>query len=242
MEKGVKITGIIGITIIIVVILILSFLSPSNTISVNGQSQVEAIPDLVTVNFNIESIADTAVEAKDKNSEIYNNLVEKLEIIGIDDVKTSNFNVYPEYDWEDGNRVEKGYKATHFVTVELPTEESEKISEVIDAGVNAGALISYINFELSEYLQKEKKSEAIIRATEDAKDKAEAMAEGLGKKLGKIISVSDSNFDYNPWPLYSTKENVAVAEAGAIAMDAVQSIHPDEQIVYGSVAVVYKLG
>src|SRR3989338_8767411 len=250
MEKGVKVAGIIAGSVIIVALIAASIVMqfvPSNTLSVNGQYRLEVVPDLVTVNFNIESSGATASEAKDKNSEIYNKLVSELSSIGIqeDEIKTSNFNIYMEYDWVNGRSVEKGYKANHFVTVELPTERSDNIGKIIDAGVDAGALISYINFELSESLHAEKKSEAIVKATEDARLKAEAMAQGLGKNIGGVVSVSDSSFDYAPWPLFDARSLGAGAEDAAVmakgALESASTLTPEEQSIYGNVAIVYKI-
>jgi uncharacterized protein YggE len=240
-------TLIISATVIVVVAMIIyAFfqINPSQTISVSGESQIEVVPDLVSVNFNIETRDSTASGAKDTNTEIYDNLVVALTAKGIEEseIKTLNFNVYPEYDWINGRRVEKGYVAQHSVKVELSTDESDKITGIIDAGVDSGALINYINFELSEALQNGKKMEATQKATEDAKIKAEAIAQGLGARLGSIVSVTDSGFNYYPWPLYERADAATVEEAGSAAKTVASAgITPGEQTVYGSVSVVYKI-
>jgi uncharacterized protein YggE len=245
-DKGIKITAIISVTAILITLLIIYTIFqfiPTQTISVAGQSQIDVTPNLITINFNLESRATTATEAKDTNTVKYNDFVSALENLAIteDQIKTNSFNVYVDYIWQNGVRKDNGYVAAHSIQIELPTEESEKVGNIIDSGVNSGALISYINFELSKELEKEKKLEATLKATEDAKTKAEAMAQGLGKSLGKIVSVSDSSFDYYPWPLYSRGEDMAVAEAGSMAKEAIQSINPSDQTVYASVNVVYKI-
>lgn len=241
------ITLIISGTLIIITFIIVFAviqLSSAQTISVTGESQIDAIPDVVTINFNIETKASTASEAQNQNNEIYNKLVSFLTIQGFSEseIKTINFNVYPEYDWNSGQQSQKGYIAQHSVKIELLTEESEKITAVIDAGIDAGALINYINFELSEELQKEKKFEAIQTATEDAKIRAESIAQGLGKNLGRIVSITDSGFNYYPWPLYERGESITnTDEAGSLAKSATMNINPSEQVVYGSVSVIYKI-
>lgn len=240
-------TLILSGTAILIVFLIMYTifqLNQTQTISVTGQSEVEVVPDLITINYNIETNAEIAAEAKDANSEIYNKLVLLLTEQGFKEsgIKTSNYNIYPDYDWSNGKKTENGYTAQHSVKLELSTEESAKITGVIDAGVEAGALINYINFELSEALQKTKKAEATQKATEDAKIKAESIAEGLGQELGKIVSVSDAGFNYSPRGLYTKSEaTIDVNEAGALAQEAVAEINPSEQIVYGSISVVYKV-
>ncbi len=245
-DKGVRIAAIISGTVILVTILaiytIFQFI-PTETISVNGQSQLEVTPDLITINFNLETIADTASEAKDSNQIKYNNLISALKALEIpeEEIKTTNINIYPYYTWNDGERKEEGYRATHTIQIELPIDESDKTSEIIDAGVNSGALINYINFELSKELREETKSKATLEATEDARVKAESIAEGLGKSLGKIVSVTDSNFNYYPGPLYARSEEMAIADAGVEAKESVQSITPGDQTVYATVNIIYKI-
>lgn len=124
--------------------------------------------------------------------------------------------------------------------IELPTNNSEKIGQVIDAGVNAGAGISYINFELSQELQNQYKAQAMQLATEDAQTKAQAIATGLDKKLGRLVSVSTSDFGYSPWNLYTAK-GVSIEEDAGEAQTATTSITPSEQTIYGQVSVVFKL-
>lgn len=243
MEKSVQITLIVVVAVLILAgigtYLFLQGKTPSNTITVEGQATIKANPDLVTVYFRVETNGSTAQEAKDKNAEIVNKATAALEKIGIpkDKIQTENFNIYPEYDWIDGQQKFKDYKAIHSFKVILETAQIDKVGSVIDAGVDSGAMIDYINFELSTAKQNEYKAEALKQASQDAKTKAEAMALGLGKKLGKLVSVSDMGFDYYPWPIYRAVESGSVAEA----KEAVTNIMPSEKEINARVSVVYQI-
>ncbi len=245
MEKSVQITGIIVLGVVIVSLLgytAFSSLVPStsNTISANGEAQVEIVPDLVGVYFNVQTKGTTSQEATDSNAEIVDALIVNLVKQGFErkQIQTQNFNVYPSYTYVNRNRVSDGYQATHAIKVELSTEDATKIGIVIDAGVDAGAGISYINFELSPEKQKEAKAEAIKLAAEDAKIRAESIAEGLGKHLGSLVSTSDSNFNYNPWRLYESMDaNGGAAEAKA----ATTNIQPGDQTIYANVRAVFRI-
>jgi uncharacterized protein YggE len=242
-DKSVQIILIVVLAIIVLVgmgyMTFISLTPTLNTVTGNGQATIGTMPDLVTVYFNIETEGKTSVEAKDKNAEIVDDLIIALLKEGFErkDIQTQNFNIYPDYDWNGREREIKGYRARHSIRVELSTEESDKIGKVIDAGVNAGAGISYINFELSQEKQSEYKAEAIKLAAEDAKIKAEALAEGLDKKLGRLVSVSDSYFDYSPWRIYEMGEEQTVG----IVKEATTNIQPGEQKISASVRVIYKL-
>ncbi len=211
-----------------------------NVVSVQGNSQIKAIPDLVTVYFSVETKGTDAKDAKDKNAEIVDAVVTNLVKAGFEraDIVTENFNVYPEYSWMNSQQKILDYKATHNIRVEMPTSESDKIGDAIDAGVDGGALISYINFELTVAKQNEYKALAFKQAAEDATIKAQALASGVGKKLGKLVSISSNEFYYQPWRMYS---NDAMASGGAEAKAAATTIQPGEQDVNAQVSVSYKI-
>ncbi len=249
MENSIKITAMILGTVIVLSLLgvyLYSQMSPSmtNTVNANGQATVKVTPDVATVYFNVEAKAPTATEAKDKNAEIVDQVITALVKKGFErkQIETQNFNVYKDTQWINGQSVDKGYIATHSIRVELPTSDSDKIGSVIDAGVDAGAQISYINFELSQALQNQYKAQALNLATQDARVKAEAIASGLGKKLGRVVSTSTSDFNYQPWRLYdSAGASANGMETASMAKEAATNIQPGQQEVFGSVSVVYKL-
>ena len=85
--------------------------------------------------------------------------------------------------------------------------------------------------------QNKYKAEALKKAAEDAKIKAESIALGLDKKLGRLVSTSNSQFGYNPWNIYSKVESAGVIDAKTIA----SNIQPSEQKISASVSVTYKL-
>lgn len=246
MEKSVKVASIIAGSVVLIALLVYSVVLqviPSNTVSVNGQAQLDVVPDVFVVNFDIQKKSSSASDAKDAVDLIYQDLKSSLMNLGIEEseIQTSSISVNPDYNWISGVRKQDGYLANHYVRVELSIEDRDLIGKIIDVGVETGSLISNINFELSEDLQREKKSEVIVLATQDAKLKAESMVEGLDKNLGRIISVSDSSFGYSPWPVFGAAREVDVAEAGILAKEAVSEIAPSEQIVYGNVRIVYKI-
>lgn len=247
MEKSVKITGIIAATVLVIAILsysLFSGLSPMNTVNARGTSTIKVTPDLVTLYYTVETSAETASEAKDQNAEIVEDVILALVMEGFnrDEIQTTNFNVYEDFEWTNNQRVFKGYKATHNLRLELTTGEMDKVGEAIDAGIDAGATLNYINFELSSELENQYKAQALREATEDAKIKAEAIAEGLGSSLGRVVSTSDSSFSYSPWRLYSMEGTMA--GNGDIAEDAklaTTNIQPGEQEIFAQVSVTYKL-
>jgi len=249
----IKNTAVQITTIISVVVLIIAFStlyifnsavnSGKNSVNVQGLATVKAMPDVISVYFNIETTGNTSEEAKDANSLILDELITELLKQGFErkNIVTENYNIYPNYEWDkDGKQIDKGFKATHSIRVEIDSEDSDKLGSIIDAGANAGAGISYINFELSQKLQNQYKAEAMKLAAEDARIKAEAVAEGFNKEVGDLISTSVNDFGYYPWNVYSTR-GMGVAEDYALAKVEATNIQPGEKEVTASVSATFEL-
>ncbi len=241
METSVKITLIIVAAVILVPLIIYGVINSNqgNTITTQGSAQIKAMPDIVKVYFSVTSEGKTALEAKDKNAEIVDEAITNLVKEGFDrdEIVTENYNVYPQYSYEYNRQEITGYRATHSLRVEFSTSKIDKIGEAIDAGVNAGAGISYINFELSLEKQNEYKAQALSQASQDARNKAEAMASGIGKKIVGIKSISDSSFNYYPWRVYGMEDAIGTASEAKLASTQIQ---PGNQDINAQVSVVFK--
>lgn len=219
--------------------------SPKQTVNVKGQAEISALPDIITIYLNVQTNASTAKEAKDENSEISDKVINSLVNSGIqrEKISTQNFNVYEDYKWNRDRRIFKGFKATHTIKVELTSNNTDMIGNVVDAGIDNGALLQYINFEISNQKQNEYKAQATLLATQNAKMQAQAMAQGLEMNLGKVISISDTNFgDYSPYyRAYDSAETAKTDMVGSEVATVVTNIQPGEQKIYANVNVAYQL-
>jgi uncharacterized protein YggE len=244
LEKQVQITLIIvGAVILLAVLAVIYFKynSTDNTITVNGQATAKVAPDLITVYFNVQTKGTTSKEASDANSLIVNKLTANLVALSFSssDLQTQSFNIYPEYDYSNGQKF-LDYMASNSLKIEIPVAQKDKTGSVVDAGTNAGAGISYINFELTPQLQQSAKTAAIKNASDDANLKAKAIADGFNKRLGRLVSVSLDQFNYYPRVLYASSDSSGVS-GGAEAKTAAANINPSSQEVSASVTAVYKL-
>lgn len=249
MEKVIKVSLIIATTLIVLALIgvYTAFqLSPgaqSNVITANGMSEITVVPDKVSLYFNVETKGIDSKTANNKNSEIVDNLITALVKEGFNraDIQTTGFDVFEDFEWTQSGRKSLGYKAVHTIVVKMSTSNTDKIGSVIDAGIDANATLSYINFELSQELENTYKAQAIKLAAEDARIKAQSMADGLDKSLGKLVSVSDSSFNYYPWRMYDYAVGATSAENALSAKAATTSIQPSEQTISAQVSVVYKI-
>lgn len=244
MQKSVQITWIIVIAVLILAFGGMYFyktnFSNQNTILVNGQATEKVTPDLISIYFNVDTKGTTSKEADDANSLIVNKLKNAIVSLGFseDELKTQNYNIYPNYDYTNGQKI-NGYTASHSLRIGFSIDKKNKIGNVIDAGANAGAGISYINFELSPTLEQQYKTQAIQTAADDARTKAEAIAQGFNKKLGRLVSVSLDSFNYYPFRAYDSSASGTAPSAESAK--AATSITPSEQDVTAYVTAIYRL-
>ena len=71
-DNSVVKTVIISVVVLVVVLILIFTFKPTsvtNNVNVQGRAVVKAVPDLVTIYFNVEVKADTAVEAKENQEE-----------------------------------------------------------------------------------------------------------------------------------------------------------------------------
>lgn len=243
-NNAVVVTSIIAGTIVLLALfgyLAFSGLSSANTVSGDGVASIKVLPDLISIYFSVETNGTTSKIATDRNAEIVDKLKTALLGKGFEEsqIQTVSFNVYPDYVWNGHTQTSNGFKASHSLKIQMSSNDTGKIGDVVDAGVSAGAGVSYINFELSTEKQNEYKAEALKDAAEDAKIKAGAIAEGLGKRLGRLVSTSESSFNYYPWALYESSGG-ASTDASSIK-EATTSITPGEQEVSANVRATFKL-
>ena len=212
-----------------------------STITVQGSSELEVQPDLVSVIILVETSNISAEGAKDANAVITEKVTNSLIAQGFskDEIKTDNFNIYPNQVYENGEYQNKGFKAAHTITVK--TDKFDQTGKIVDAVIDAGALVQYLQFELTTDHENELKAQALEEAAQDAQAKAEATVKGAGQDLGRLVSISSSEFNYYPYPFYARAEgNIASADM-AQAKEAATSINAKDLTVSAFVSATYKI-
>ena len=171
-----------------------------NSISISGQGKVLAKPDVGQISLSVISENSTVAAAQEDNTEKMNKIIEGLKEMGIEekDLKTTNYTIYPKYQYLYGKSNIIGYKVDQ--TLQVKIRQLDKVSSVLnkatELGVNQIGSLSF-TFDNPEKLQAEARKKAI----DNAKEKAEVLANDLGVKLGRIISFSES-VSQPPIPYY----------------------------------------
>src|SRR4051794_24104290 len=161
--------------------------STAKTITVTGNGSVTAVPDRATFGFSIETRAKTASAALTQNSADATAVIAALKDAGVTsaNIQTSQVSLNPQTS-QDGTTI-VGYAASNSVTVRTALASAGKI---VDAAVGAGANgVSGPNLDVSD--QASLYRDALHKAVDNAKLKAQALADATGLSLGAVLTVTE---------------------------------------------------
>lgn len=188
---------------------------PEHTISVAGSGKVVVVPDMGTVTLGVLIERNSAKAARQAAAEAMSRVVASIKALGIDekDIATANVSLQPVYDYPDNVAPRlRGYQLHNTVTVTV--RDLDKLSDVLDDGVQAGATsVDGIAFDVADRAAAEAKAREA--AVADARAKAEALASGLGVRIQGVASVSEQVSSPVWYDRMAGARLAAPAEAGA---------------------------
>lgn len=211
---------------------------PIRQITLTGQGQVQAKPDIAYINTGVTSRAKTARDALTGNSKAMAKIIAGLTGLGLDekDIQTSNFRIYPLTrtlrDDTPLRDIIDGYEVNNSIRIKI--RDLEKLGELLDKVVTLGA--NNVNgvrfgFEGLTALMDQARNKAVA----DARRRAELYAEAANFNLGVVLSLSESGGHYGAQRLYAAS---AFAE-DTLAMDV--PIASGEQSISTSVTLTWQI-
>lgn len=216
--------------------------SRERTAYATGSATTSVAPDLVTVQFGVDTQAKTAQDAINSNSQMMNAVVSAVENIGItkDEISTAGFSIYPVYqdsvpDPTTGihKSVLTGYQTSN--TLYVKTTKLSMAGNIVDTAVAAGAnRVDNISFSLSPDKEQSLQDDLLSKAVLNAKSRAEKAIDPLGQKIIGVKMVTLSDFNSSPPPMYY----------GAMSSMADKStpIFTSNQQVTTTVSVIFLIG
>jgi uncharacterized protein YggE len=188
--------------------------APIATISVSGEAQVSAPPDLAQIDAGVSTEAKTAREASEANNTTMGKVLLALKGAGIDekDYQTSRLSLQPQYaPNRSGPNAVVGYRAANRVTIKLRdvTKVAGTIDLLVAAGANELGGISFMVSAASKLLD-----DAREQAIADARRKAEIYAKAAGVALGSPVSISEEGA---PGPMPFRKMAAGMAASAPVA-------------------------
>jgi uncharacterized protein YggE len=164
----------------------------SSELAVVGEGKVEVIPDTAYIDLGIVvNKANSVEEAQKQIDSINNKIINAMQKLGIKkgNVKTSNYSIYPNYLYENGQNIIDGYNGNVTVTVKVtnPTLASKVVSEGTANGANQVQGTRFVVDEPNKY-----RAEAREKAIKNAKEQAAKIAQDLGIRLGKVVNLIET--------------------------------------------------
>jgi hypothetical protein len=183
----------------------------NDVFSVSGEGKAVVKPDIALVSVGVEASGNSVKQVQNQINQTINQVTAALKKLGIDekDIKTTNYNINPTYDWANGRQRITGYHASTNLSIKV--RDIDKTNEVIDTATANGAnQVGNIAFDVDDKTKAEE--EARKQAVEEAKKKATGAARIAGFKLGKIINYSEGRNDF-PQPVL-LRESAKVGMGG----------------------------
>jgi len=226
-----------------------------HVITVTGEGEVFAKPDVAEFTFSIIEERQSVAEANNAVAEKEKQAVDMLKEKGIeeDDIKTMGYNVYPRYEYQtrttsspvlynegiatyaQGNeRVLVGYEVRE--TIQVRSNDTQKAGELISALGEIGVQnLSGLTFTVDD--EDSKMNEARGKAIEDAQSKAKELADQLGVKLVRIVNFGE-NQGYYPMA-YAMKGGLGMG--GATDESVAPTVPVGENQFIQSVSITYEI-
>ena len=186
----------------------------------SGEAEVKRAPDRAWVVVRAESRSKDPKEAQRLNSEAMSAVTAKLKgmSLGTDAIRTTSYELQPEFDYANGRQTLRGYVARN--TIEVRVDDVPKVGDVLGAAVGSGATsVGGLRFDLKDREGAER--EALGLAVRDARARAEAAAAGAGMKIDRIVRIEENR---QPQPVPRMMEMRAMA--GVAQADAAPEITP----------------
>jgi len=202
-------------------------------ISVSGTGEITGTPDTVSVDLGVSVLGNTVDEATSKAADAANAVIESLKANGVDaaEITTTNYSIYPEYDYRSDSQVLLGYRVNNTVRARI-SDVTNSGSVIDDASKAAGdaAMVSGISFSIED-------DAAMVEAAReaawnDAFKKASQLAELSGRALGPVVSISET----------VSRPPVPVDFARIEAADAATPIEPGTASVSIDLQVEFSFG
>ena len=166
----------------------------------SGTASVDVAPDIATLAIEVNVAAKDAATAKKQADERIAQYLSFLEQnqIAKKDISSANLRTQPDYDYQNGKSVLKGYRAVR--TVEVTLRQLDKLNPLLDGALKAG-LNEIRSVSLGVAQPDAYKDKARKAAIDDAIHQAQELAAGFNSKLGPVYSVRYHVSNYQPSPM-----------------------------------------
>ncbi len=172
--------------------------SSERLVTMTGQSEVTLAPDQAWVTVGIEARALKPQDAQKRAAEVMTRIQAQLGALGIPEgsIRTVSFNLNADWAYANNKRTLRGYIVSNMVQVRV--DDITKVADVLDRSIAAGGnQIHGVRWDIKDRNRVER--DALRRAVEDAKLRADIAVAAAGGRLGPVIAINAQQF-YAPPP------------------------------------------
>ena len=198
-----KIISVLGAAVLAATVSVPALAQPTTAdlplVVAHGVGVIKRAPDRAFVSIAAESRAKTPAEAQKLNADSMSAVLAKIKSLGLppEAIRTSGYELHPEFDYANNRQTLRGYVARN--SVEVRVDDFPKLGEVLDAAVGAGATsVSGVRFDLKDRTGAEQA--ALKAAITDARSQADAAAQAAGLKVERIARIEVNREGIAPPP------------------------------------------
>lgn len=194
-------------------------INPTNTITVSGEGELFAVPDVAEFTATISEDAKDVKTAQDAATKKTNDIIAFLRSQGIEerDIKTVDYNVSPKYEWlnaqeslctggycRPGKQELTGYTVSQ--ALQIKVRDTKKAGDLL-AGVGGKGVsnVSGLTFTVAD--QNLLEEQARSKAIDKAKAKADVLAKQLGVNVVRVVGFNENN----NYPVYARAATMDMA-------------------------------
>jgi uncharacterized protein len=181
-----------------------------------GQAEVKMAPDQAWVTIVAESRSKDPKEAQRLNAAAMSAVMQQLKAMGLaaDAIRTTAYELHPEFDYANGRQTLRGYMARN--AIEVRVDEITRVGDVLGASVGSGATsVGGLRFGLKDRDGAER--EALRLAVRDARTRADAAASGAGVQIVRVQKVEEQRSGGPEPPRPMMRQMTMEASASAMA-------------------------
>jgi uncharacterized protein len=172
-----------------------SYSQEFSSLTVEGKAIIKEIPENILISISLTSSNPDYSECSDNLIKASNNLQKDLisHDINSKSIKANKFNVQEVYDYQNGQRIKRGYQGLIELTIE-DKFSNQILTTIMEIMKKTDYKFGYsVEFILSDIQKQNLINYAIENSVSDAKQKAEIIAKSSGIELVKIKSINYPN-------------------------------------------------
>lgn len=207
-----------------------------DTITISGDGKITSRPDIARVTLGVLSEGKDVPSTQRSNTDQVNAITKALEGLGVqdEDIQTSNYQIFPQYDYADGKQILRGYQVSQSLDVKI--RDLNSIGAILAKAGELGSNQVYgVTFDLDDptALQQQAREKAI----EDANVKAKELADQLGVHLVRVVGFYEDAGGVPPMPYLKGSAEMGGMGGGGGAPD----VKPGSFDVTSNVQVTYEI-